>query len=134
MQRRAELLRGSGRLAGGDVVHLAVGDHHDRGEPLPRDVRHRAAQRGEQFGAVVAAAGLGLAGADHSEIEVAFVLQPLAQRGQRRLAGLLAVTDLLARRFVEDDDRDIAQRRALLLDQRRVDQDRQQHRQRQGAP
>ena len=33
--------------------------------------------------------------------------------------------------FVDDDDRDIAQRRALLLDQRRVDEDRQQHRQRQ---
>ena len=34
-----------------------------------------------------------------------------------------AVADLLARRFVDDDDRDVAQRRALLLDQRRVDED-----------
>ncbi len=44
LQRRAQLPGGSGRIAGRHVVHLAVGDHHHPGEPLPRDIGHRPVQ------------------------------------------------------------------------------------------
>ncbi len=134
MQRRAELMGGRGRLGGGNIVDLTIGNHDDRGEALPRHIGHRPTQRGKQFGAVVAAARLRLAGADHPHIEVALALQPLGQRRQRRFSGLLPVADLLARRLVDDDDRDIAQGRALFLDERRVDENRQQHRHRRPPP
>ena len=78
MQRRAELRGGGLGVAGRDVVHLAVGDHHDPGEALARHVGERAVERGEQPRAVVAGAGLRLAGAHDADIEVA-ILRELAR-------------------------------------------------------
>ncbi len=134
MERRADRLGEGFGVAGRNVVDLAVGDHDDAGEALPRHVGHRPVERGEEPGAVVAGAGLRLSGGDHANLEVAHPAEAVLERRQRRRSRLPAVADPLARRIVDDDDRDVALRRALFLDQRGVDEGRQQDRDSDRAP
>ncbi len=134
MERRADRFGGRLGVAGGDIVHLPVGDHDDARETLPRHVRHCAREGGEQARPVVAGAGLRLSRPNHADIEVALARQAIAERRQRRFGRMLAIADPLARRFVDDDDRGIALRVALFFDHRGVDEGGQQNRDGDDAP
>ena len=78
----------------------------------------------------------GFAGADDPHVEVAARCRAARSASASAVSvACRAVADLLARRFVDDDDGDVVQRRALFLDQRRVDERcRQQQRERGDAP
>ena len=67
-------------------------------------------------------------------VEVMVFAELLGDIVHRRRGDGPAVADLLARRLVDDDDRDVALRRALFLHQRRIGEDRENQRQRRGAP
>ena len=114
------------------VVHLAVGDHDDAGQPVGRGVGERAVEVGEEVGAGRGLAGR-LGGGDPAHLQV-------AERGElglelapdgRRLLG--PAGDGLARALVDDDDGDVGEALALLLPQRRIGERQQQRRQRQRA-
>jgi len=110
MQRRADRLFQSVRVTAGHVVNLAVSDHDDTGEALARHLRHRPIQCMEQSGPIVAGTGLRLPRPDHTQVEITFAGEPIPERGQRHLGRALAIADALARRFVDDDDCDVALR------------------------
>ena len=134
VERRADRLGGRLGVAGGDVVHLPVGDHDDAREALSRHVGHRAREGGEQARPVIAGAGLRLSRPDHADIEVALASEAIAERRQRRFGRMLAIADPLARQFVDDDDRGIALRVALFFDHRWVDESGEQDRDGDHAP
>src|SRR6516165_8097397 len=90
-------------VAGGDVVHLPVGNHDNAGETLPRHVRHFPSERSEQAGPVIARTRLRLAGPNDAQIEIALASEAIAERRQRLFGGLLAIAYALARRFVDND-------------------------------
>ena len=121
-------------VAARHVVYFAVGDHDDAGEALARHIRHRPVERREQSGALVLGAGRRRPGADHAQVEIGLVAELLLDRGESGCARLPPVANVLARRVVENDDRDIAPGHTLLFDQRRIDQCCEQHGQRQRPP
>ena len=106
-------------------MHLTVGDHCDAGEALSRHVGHRAGESGEKTSSVIAGAWLRLAGTNHAHIEIALTREAVAERRHRILGRFLAVTNSLARRLVDDNNRSVALRRSLFLDHRRIDEGRQ---------
>ena len=110
MERRADGLSQRVRIPARHIVYLAIGDHDDTGEALARHLRHRPIKRLEQPGPIVAGTGLRLPRPDHTQVEITFAGEPIPERGQRRLGRALAIADALARRFVDDDDCDVALR------------------------
>jgi len=91
-------------------VHLAIGDHHYAGEALARYLRHRPIECREQPGPVVAGTGLRLSRPDYAEVEVTLPGELIFECGERGLGRVLPVANTLARRLVDDDDRDVALR------------------------
>jgi hypothetical protein len=71
---------------------------------------------------------------DNPHIEIVLLGKALLDRCQRRLGRLPPIANTLARRIIDDDDGDIPPRRALLLDQGRVDERGQQHNDCDGPP
>jgi len=64
---------------------------------------------------------------DDAHVEILEAAEAL-RHGLQRLIGILpALADAHARRIIDDDDRDILLRLALLLDQRGIEQDQHQH-------
>jgi hypothetical protein len=118
------------------VVDLAVGDQHRAGDALARHVGQRAGERGYELRAVVGQPGVGIgrAGMDDAQIEIAELLQAPGHVGERLVGIAPALADAHAGRVVDDDDGDVALRLALLLDQRRVGEDEQQQGQRRQPP
>ena len=128
MDRSAEAERaGIGR----HVVHPAVGDEDGAGDAIRRHVGERRVERGEQARAVGLA--VGLAGLDHAHLDAGNALQPLGDRGARRLGLGGAVAEVLAQALVDHDDGDRGQRIAVLPGQRRVGEREDEQRQRAGA-
>ena len=97
VQRRAQFAGGGVRRRPGTSCTCPSVIMTISGEALARHIGQAAAQRGEQLGAVAAAARLVLAGAHDPHIEVAFAAEPFAQRRQRPLAGRAPLADVLAR-------------------------------------
>jgi len=124
---------GAGRRVGRHIVHLAVGNQDGAGQPPPRHIGRRRAQRLEQPGLVQRGVGA-LADGDEAGVEVGEGGQPGAQLGHGRIDPRRPVLDLVGGRAVDHHHRDVVDRVALLLDQRRVQQRGRQHGGGQGAP
>src|SRR5437667_9424820 len=97
VERRADRFCSGAYFTARRVVHLPIGDHRNPGEALARHIRHRAIECGEQSRAVATGPGLRLSGSDDAQVEVALARKPVLQRHQRRLGGLLAIANALAR-------------------------------------
>ena len=110
MKRRADRLSKRVCIPARHIVHLAVGDHDNAGETLARHLRHCPIECIEQPRPVVASTGLRLSRPYHTQVEITLPGEPILERDQRGLGCTLAITDALARRFVDDDDRDVALR------------------------
>jgi hypothetical protein len=122
VERCADRFRCRDPVAGRDVVHLPVRDHDDASQALARDVRQRVIECLKEPGSIVPSPGLWLSRSDHAEVEIALLGEPILERRQRCRGGVLAIAEALARRFIDYDDRDVALRRALLLDYGGVDE------------
>ena len=126
MQRGVEPERG-GR--GGNVVDDAVGDQDRAADPLRRRVGERAAQRGEQLGAVgVQFLPRGFA---HPHVDVAERLQARHHRVSRLIRLMRPLADVLTARTVDHDGDDVLERTAVFPHQVRVAQSEEKQRERQ---
>ena len=88
----------------------------------------------EQPRPVVAGAGLRLSCPDHTHVEITFLGEPILSAASAASVAARRSPMRWLGEFVDDDDRDIALRRALLLDQRRIDQGGEQDREGDRAP
>jgi hypothetical protein len=100
------------------VMHAPVGNHDGAGHAIRRHVGKRRAERGEEPRAVGLA--VRLPGLDHAHVEPGDAAQPFQHRGARLLGLPRALAEILARAFVDHDDRDGAQRVAVLAGERRI--------------
>ena len=113
----------------GRVVDLSVGNRDDAGQALARHFGERALERPEQQGAVVPAVE---PDPDGPDLQIVQPAQLLPDRRQGLCVQLAARFEALAGRFVHDDHRDIRQRFAHFVDQRRIRQNRPDQGRRQG--
>ena len=110
-----------------DVVDLAVGHHQRAGIALGRDVGERPVERieGARSFLVLALAGQDDRGAD---LGVGEVRRGIGDLPRRVIGGRRAPADLLAQTFVDDEHRDVRQRFAVFLADRRIEERRRQRR------
>ena len=127
MQRRAAERRFGG---GGDVVHLAVGDGDDAGEPRPRDVAKRTIDGREQAGAF----RTGFRHGDRAQLEVRQAARFRLDFRARGFGELSAIADAHAGGLVDDKQPDIRQRLACFLHEPRAREPQQQHGEGEEAP
>ena len=100
---------------GGDVVHLAVGDHDHPGEPVRRHVGQGLGEIAEQHGAVALAVGRGRGRMHPAHIEIGESLESLLQFLADLVGPRGAAGDRLALAVVEHHGDDVAERLAVLL-------------------
>ena len=123
MQRRGEAQRGSFPRR---VVRAAIDQQIRAGDPIGRNVRQRCAERGEQTRPIGLAIRLcSLHGAYFQPGDTAKAVDQRRARGFRLL---LALAEILARAFVDDDRGDGGERFAILAGEGGVCQ-RQHHQQ-----
>ncbi len=123
-RRDEHVERHAARRGLGNVVHLAVGDGDDPGEPRARNVGERAVDRREQPRSGVAAFGHG----DRAQLQVGQLRRLLLDGAVRRLGEARAVADLHRGGLVDHEETHIRQGFARLLHEARSGEPKQQHR------
>ena len=107
--------RGGGR----HVVHFAVGQQDDAGEPVGRGIGERLVEIGEQMRA--GRGGIARERGRHPlDGEVGDLLELGLEVGLDGGGLRLAVAECLAGALIDDDDRDVGEALALLFAQRRI--------------
>ena len=105
------------------VVHLAIRDQDSARDAVARHVAQRVVWRGPNR-SVSSAPGLASLSTTYDpRFDIAKAVQLGFDRFQGRVGAFAAFAEMLAGRAIDhDDQRDILERLALLLDQRRVEQ------------
>ena len=113
---------------GGHVVHLAVGDHDDAGEPVGRHVGQRLGEIGEQHGAVALAVGRGRGRCTQRTSRLGKALS--CSSNSLRIASVRSVRPAMAWLWLSSthDGDHVVERLALLLLQLRIGDGEQQQR------
>ena len=119
-----------GRRGGGDVMHLAIGESDDAGEPRARDLGERPIHGREQARAVMAAFRHG----DGAELEVGQLRGLRLDAGDRGIAERDAVAGVHRGGVVHHEEADIGQAFARLLHEARPGEPGEQHGEGEAAP
>src|SRR5262249_8467812 len=119
---RNQRMQGGGKSqrgrVGGDIMNTAVGDQDGTGDTIGRYVGERRRQGGEQLGAVGFA--VGGAGFGNAHFQARNTLESLDQGSACVLGLLVAIAEVLARAFVDDDGGNRRNRVAVFPGERGV--------------
>ena len=103
-------------------MYFAVGEHHDRADPLGRDIGEFGRDGLEELGAVDRRAIGSRADLDGAQFDVAEIAEALRQRLAHALGRRGAVGEGLAGALVDDHGDDGRQRLALFVEKYRPEQ------------